>query len=199
MLRRRRRSLSSPRSLSPVPSIVPTAALSAAAPAPGAWASLAVVAALAFAIVGGAVFVARLLTRVYGGIHDPAQRLTTYECGEAPVGPAWFRFNNRFTTVALTFLVFDVELALLWPVLPRCVAWLGEGKGTAMFAEIAIYVGTLAIGLLWVAAGGGFEWDKTLSPDLTSPDLTAPELAPRESSPQQTAPSNRAPVEAHHG
>src|ERR1043166_1571316 len=74
----------------------------------GAWISVAVAGGLAFAVVGGALGVGRFITRVLDRIRDPHDRLTTYECGEEPVGSAWFRFNNRFTTVALAFLVFDV-------------------------------------------------------------------------------------------
>src|SRR5688572_31451465 len=107
----------------------------------GAWASVAVLGVLAFAIVGGALLTVRLVTRVFDRIRDPSERLTTYECGEEPVGSAWFRFNNRFTTVALTFLVFDVELALLWPILPRCLEWVGAGRGGMVFAEIAVFAG----------------------------------------------------------
>lgn len=153
--------------------------VSAVSPSHGAWGSVVVVGACAIALVGVSVVLARILTRVLGGIRAGERRLRTYECGEAPVGPAWFRFNNRFTIVALTFLVFDVELALLWPVLPRCIGWLAEGRGKAMFVEIAVYVATLAIGLFWVAAGGGFVWDRTLSPDLDAPDLAVPRVEDR--------------------
>jgi len=38
-----------------------------------------------------------------------------------------------------------------------------------VFAEIALYVGMLTIGLLWVAAAGGFQWDRTLPPDFDRP------------------------------
>ena len=61
-------------------------ATSAATTAYGAWASLAVVGALAIAVVGGALLTVRLVTRVVDRIHDSAARLSTYECGEAPVG-----------------------------------------------------------------------------------------------------------------
>jgi NADH-quinone oxidoreductase subunit A len=128
----------------------------------GAWGSVVVVGALAFAVVAVALLVVRVVTRVLDKIPESAQRLTTYECGEAPVGSAWFRFNNRFTTVALAFLVFDVELALLWPVLPRCLHWLGAGQGATVFFEILAFVATLALGLCWVAARGGFAWDRTV-------------------------------------
>lgn len=142
-------------------------AAAAAESAYGAWASVAVVGMLAFAIVGGALLVVRLVTRVVDRIRDSSERLTTYECGEAPIGTAWFRFNNRFTTVALTFLVFDVELALLWPILPRCLAWVGQGQGTVVFIEIAAFAGTLALGLCWVARMGGFVWDRSVEEEAT--------------------------------
>lgn len=131
----------------------------------GAWVSVAVVGALAVGIVGAALLVVRLVTRVMDRIRDPSERLTTYECGEAPVGTPWFRFNNRFTIVALTFLVFDVEMALLWPILPRCLAWTGAGQGLRVFAEIAVFAGSLALALAWVARTGGFLWDRTVVED----------------------------------
>ena len=41
------------------------------------------------------------------------EKLTTYECGEDPVGSSWQKFNIRFYVVALIFLIFDVEVVLL--------------------------------------------------------------------------------------
>ena len=43
-------------------------------------------------------------------------RRKNHECGEAPVGPAWFNFNPRFYIVALIFIIFDVEIAFIYPV-----------------------------------------------------------------------------------
>jgi NADH-quinone oxidoreductase subunit A len=42
-------------------------------------------------------------------------KTTAYECGEEPVGTSDIRFDSRFYVVALLFIVFDVELALLFP------------------------------------------------------------------------------------
>jgi NADH-quinone oxidoreductase subunit A len=144
------------------PVSVSAAFVAASTTSRGAWGSVVVVGGLAFVVVLVALLVVRLVTRVLDKIPQSAERLTTYECGEAPVGSAWFRFNNRFTTVALAFLVFDVELALLWPVLPRCLHWLGAGQGSVVFFEILAFVATLALGLCWVAARGGFAWDRTV-------------------------------------
>jgi NADH-quinone oxidoreductase subunit A len=143
-------------------SIHPAGAVQAATSPYGAWLSVVVVGLLAAAVVGGALLVVKLVTRVLNRIKDPESRQSTYECGEKPVGPAWFRFNNRFTIVALVFLVFEVELALLWPILPRCLGWLGAGKGSVVFFEIMAFAGTLALGLFWVARMGGFVWDRTV-------------------------------------
>ncbi|MFM2091988.1 MAG: hypothetical protein RLZZ127_2477 [Planctomycetota bacterium] len=130
-------------------------------PAPSAdWLAVAAILGLVVLVVGGALLTVRLITRVCAGIQDPAGRRAPYECGERPVGDAWFRFNNRFITVALTFLVMDVELALLWPILPRCLEWVGRGQGASAFVEIAAFAGALAIGLAWVARRGGFRWDR---------------------------------------
>lgn len=142
------------------PSLLPGAQ---ADPTPfGAWASVPALLALALLLVGGALLVVRVVTRVFDRIRPPAERLTTYECGEDPEGSPWFRFNNRFTTVALVFLVFDVELALLWPILPRCLEWLARGEGWRVFAEVGVFAGTLALGLFWVAHQGGFVWDRSV-------------------------------------
>src|SRR5207245_6610059 len=43
-------------------------------------------------------------------------KLSTYECGEPPSGPAWINFNIRFYLIALVFVIFDVELAFVYPV-----------------------------------------------------------------------------------
>ncbi|MBL9078053.1 MAG: NADH-quinone oxidoreductase subunit A [Planctomycetes bacterium] len=152
---------------------VPVATFPFADPAPayGAWASVAVVGALAFVIVGGALLTVRIVTRVLDRIQPTTRRLSTYECGEEPIGSAWFRFNNRFTTIALVFLVFDAELALLWPILPRCVEWLGQGRGALVFLEVTAFVGTLAIGFAWVAAKGGFLWDRTVPARPDRPEV----------------------------
>lgn len=48
-------------------------------------------------------------------------KLTTYECGEPTIGSSWVQFDIRFYTVALIFIIFDVEVVFLFPWL-RCSA-----------------------------------------------------------------------------
>ena len=70
-----------------------------------------------------------------------------YECGEHPIGDAWFNFNPRFYIVALVFIVFDVEVALTFPVAVVFRAWKTAGAGWIAFVEIVVFVLVLAAGL----------------------------------------------------
>ena len=76
-----------------------------------------------------------------------------YECGEEPVGSPWLRFNNRFYTVALVFILFDVEVVFLFP-------WAVVLKQLGLFAlvEMFVFVAILAVGLVYAWAKGDLEW-----------------------------------------
>jgi NADH-quinone oxidoreductase subunit A len=120
----------------------------------------------AVVVVGGSLGLVRTISRYLNGLTGNAAQATTYECGEVSEGEAWFRFNNRFAIVALLFLVFDVELALLLPVLPRFQAWVMAGEGWLVFAKVAAFVLTLALALVYSAVRGDFAWvreSRTLS------------------------------------
>jgi NADH-quinone oxidoreductase subunit A len=89
-------------------------------------------------------------------------KLSTYECGEPPSGPAWINFNIRFYLIALVFVIFDVELAFVYPVVTVFRDWIARGQGAFALAEIGIFVGILAVGLVYVWAKGDLEWLKRL-------------------------------------
>src|SRR5437867_9726223 len=89
-------------------------------------------------------------------------KLTTYECGEPPIGPAWINFNIRFYLIALVFVIFDVELAFIYPVVTVFRDWVARGQGALALAEIFLFVGILAIGLVYVWVKGDLEWLKRL-------------------------------------
>ena len=87
---------------------------------------------------------------------DP-EKLSTYECGEDTIGTAWIQFNVRFYIVALVFLIFDVEIAVLfpWTTIFKEYGWLALGE---MFA----FLGILVVGFVYVWAKGDLEWLKSL-------------------------------------
>ncbi len=98
--------------------------------------------------------------------HTPnPQKLTVYECGEVPVQTAWFNFNPRFYIVALVFLVFDVEVALTYPVAVVFGRWVQRGAGGLAFVELVVFVAILALGLAYVWRHGDLEWIKAARQD----------------------------------
>jgi len=111
---------------------------------------------LIFLIVGG-VFVAGGL--IFAWLLRPnrpyASKLTTYECGESPVGDTRVRFNIRFYVVALIFLIFDVEVVFLFPW-----ALVYKELGWVAFVEMLVFLGILLIGYAYVWRKGDLDWDK---------------------------------------
>jgi NADH-quinone oxidoreductase subunit A len=87
-------------------------------------------------------------------------KLTTYECGEPPTGNAWVNFNIRFYLVALVFVIFDVEVAFIYPVAAVFKEWVQKGQGLFALAEIGVFLGILLVGLVYVWVKGDLEWLK---------------------------------------
>ncbi len=89
-----------------------------------------------------------------------ARKLTTYECGEPSTGSAWINFNIRFYVIALVFVIFDVEVAFIYPVTVVFRDWVLKGHGLFALAEILLFLGILAVGLVYVWAKRDLEWVK---------------------------------------
>lgn len=129
------------------------------------YGAIVVLALVTIAVVFALMTLVRLITRVFSQIRTTQEKLSTYECGETPVGPAWFRFNNRFYLVAILFLVFDVELALMMPILVRYTAFLRDGTGGAALLKLVVFAGTLLLGLVYAAKKGDLAWNKSIRID----------------------------------
>lgn len=76
------------------------------------------------------------------------EKLKVYECGENPEGSPWVKFNIRFYVVALIFLIFDVEVVLLFP-------WALTYKEYGVYGFIVGIIFLLVLGL-----GMAYEWRK---------------------------------------
>ncbi len=83
------------------------------------------------------------------------QKLAPYECGEPTIGPSWVRFNIRFYIVALIFIIFDVEVVVLFP-------WAAVHKqiGAVALLDMLVFVLILAAGLAYVWVKGDLDWIK---------------------------------------
>ena len=83
------------------------------------------------------------------------EKNATYECGEEPIGSAWIRLNVRFYVIALIFLIFDVEVAVLFPW-----ALVYRQFGLFGFLEMAVFLVILFVGYAYVWLKGDLNWDK---------------------------------------
>lgn len=92
-----------------------------------------------------------------------AEKLATYECGELPTGPAWINFNLRFYILALLFIIFDVEIAFMFPIGAVFKQWIQDGSGLLALAEIAVFVLILLLGLVYAWVKGDLEWMKKVT------------------------------------
>ncbi len=91
---------------------------------------------------------------------ENAVKALTYESGMDPIGTTKKRFNIRFYVMAMTFLVFDVEIVFLYPwavtfsqLEPR------SPEAILFFARIAFFVGTSVIAYIYAWRKGVFRWD----------------------------------------
>jgi NADH-quinone oxidoreductase subunit A len=123
-------------------------------------------AVLVFAIVAvGFALGGITLSRVLGPQFPNPEKASIYECGERPVGVAWFNFNPRFYLVALVFVIFEVDIALTFPVVAVFKQWAAASPAFAWvaFFELFLFTAILVVGLAWVWAHGDLEWVKNLT------------------------------------
>ncbi|MFU8813036.1 MAG: NADH-quinone oxidoreductase subunit A [Balneolaceae bacterium] len=100
--------------------------------------------------VGVALFVSKLIRPD----RPNAVKLMTYECGEIPFGDARVQFNNRFYIIGLLFLIFEVEILLLfpWAVVFKEIGWFA-------FAAMFVFVFLIFIGFIYELGKGQLQWD----------------------------------------
>lgn len=81
------------------------------------------------------------------------EKQKVYECGENPEGSPWIKFNIRFYVVALIFLIFDVEVVLLFP-------WALTYKEYGVYGFIVgiIFLVILGLGMAYEWRKGDLEW-----------------------------------------
>lgn len=118
-------------------------------------------------LIGGALFILLgLFTSKLIRPHRPnAEKLATYECGEESVGNAWVQFNPRFYVIALIFIIFDVELAFMFPWAVvfgnrELIESTNGVWGWFALVEMFLFIGILALGLAYAWVKGHLDWVK---------------------------------------
>jgi NADH-quinone oxidoreductase subunit A len=82
-----------------------------------------------------------------------------YECGITPHGPARVRFGINYYFYALLFLAFDVDVLYLFPV----AAVYPDSPGWAVFWELVVFLGILALAVVYFWRKGVFTWPRKVT------------------------------------
>ena len=104
------------------------------------------------------------VTQLIGPRKRTATKLMPYECGKDPVGSARDRFSIKFYTVAVIFLLFDIEVLFMIPFAVAFKTLLAQEKisaiafGTIALIEILVFISTLIVGFIYVWKKGTFDW-----------------------------------------
>ena len=120
---------------------------------------------LIFIAVGVAIGVlplvaSKVLTILLGDNNPDAQKLSPYECGFEAFEDARMKFDVRYYLVAILFILFDLEIAFLFPwaaIFKNIVAT--ESIRLFGFVEMLVFVAILVIGYIYAWAKGALEWE----------------------------------------
>jgi NADH-quinone oxidoreductase subunit A len=117
----------------------------------GAWGvvGLLVLVGVGFVV---AAFGANRLLRPHAPSHE---KLLTYECGVDPVGEGWAQMHVRYYVYAYLYVVFAVDAVFLFP---WATVFAAPGFGVVTLVEMAVFVGFLAVGLLYAWRRGVLRW-----------------------------------------
>ena len=110
---------------------------------------------LLFLIVATVIGVALLVIGWLLGPQRPdAEKLSPYECGFEAFEDARMKFDVRYYLVAILFIIFDLEIAFLfpWAVVYREI-------GMIAIAAMALFLGILVVGFIYEWKKGALEWE----------------------------------------
>lgn len=120
------------------------------------YAPVAVLLLMAIVFAAGAM----VATHIIGPSRKGRRKGTTYESGMNPIGSARRRFNVRFYIVAMTFLVFDVEIVFLFPWATVFPSLSAESGLTPLFlGRMLFFILTSVIAFVYAWRKGVFRYD----------------------------------------
>jgi len=116
---------------------------------------------LVFILVGlGFGCVPLILGRLLGPHRPDREKNSAYECGFDAFGDARMQFDIRYYLIAIVFILFDLEIAFLFP----WAAIFKEIAATAAvrtfgFVEMFVFIGILVVGYVYAWAKGALDWE----------------------------------------
>jgi NADH-quinone oxidoreductase subunit A len=117
---------------------------------------------VAIVIVMALVFVGAnlILSHLIGPRGEGPTKAIAYESGMNPIGSTRKRFNIRFYIMAMTFLVFDVEIIFLYPwAVTYTQLEPGSSEALLFLGRILFFIGTSIIAYIYAWKKGVFRWD----------------------------------------
>ena len=130
---------------------------------------------LLLAVIGvGFGVVSVVLSRLLGPRNPTPEKLAAYECGMPPVGDARERHPVKFYLVAMIFLLFDIEVAFLYPfaLALRDLGWPG-------FFQIVVFFLILVVGYIYIWRKGVLDWGPQYDPDYQHAPTPGPAVVKR--------------------
>jgi len=110
---------------------------------------------LVFLVIAGVIATAMILASVVLAKQNPnSEKLSPYECGFEPFEDARVRFDVRYYLVAILFIIFDLEVAFLFP----WAVSLGD-IGLFGFWSMIVFLGVLTVGFAYEWRKGALEWE----------------------------------------
>jgi NADH-quinone oxidoreductase subunit A len=97
-----------------------------------------------------------LLGKLLGPRNPSPEKSAPYECGMPAVGDARERQSIRFYLIAMIFLLFDIEVAFLypWALALRALGWAG-------YVQVVLFTLVLVAGYVYVWKKGALDWSQT--------------------------------------
>jgi len=100
------------------------------------------------------------VSQLLGPRKDGSVKGTAYESGMDPIGSARKKFNIRFYVLAMTFLVFDVEIIFLYPWAVTFTQLEPRSPEALLFlGRILFFIGTSVVAYIYAWRKGVFRWD----------------------------------------
>ena len=110
---------------------------------------------LVFLAIAGVIAVAMVVASfVVARQHPDSEKLSPYECGLEPFEDARMRFDVRYYLVAILFIIFDLEVAFLFP----WAVSLGD-IGVFGFWSMIVFLAVLTVGFMYEWKKGALEWE----------------------------------------
>jgi NADH-quinone oxidoreductase subunit A len=108
-----------------------------------------------FIAIAGVIGLALLIAPFIIAVKKPdPEKVSAYECGFDAFDDARMKFDVRFYLVSILFIIFDLEVAFLfpWAVAFKDVGWFG-------FWSMIVFLGVLTVGFVYEWRKGALEWD----------------------------------------